>query len=89
MKLCRFWRAIGDRRGEAVTLNSIAMGYRILGETQKALEKYNEALSLSRDVVTAKRRPARSTMSARSIAHWERRKRRWRNTMKLCRFSKE
>ena len=38
MKLCRS-RAVGDRRGEAITLNNIGVVYRSLGETQKALEK--------------------------------------------------
>ena len=43
-------RAVGDRRGEAVTLNNIGVVYGSLGEMQKALEKYNEALPLRRDV---------------------------------------
>ena len=43
-------RAVGDRRGEAVTLNSIGVVYRSLGETQKALEKFNEALPISQAV---------------------------------------
>ena len=43
-------RAVGDRSGEADTLNNIGAVYRSLGETQKALEKYNEALPLSREI---------------------------------------
>ena len=33
------WRAVGDRSGEAATLNSIGLAYRSLGVTQKALDK--------------------------------------------------
>ncbi|HEU0185520.1 MAG TPA: CHAT domain-containing protein, partial [Blastocatellia bacterium] len=43
-------RAVGDRRGEATTLNNIGRVYYALGETRKALEKYNEALPLRRAV---------------------------------------
>jgi CHAT domain-containing protein/Tfp pilus assembly protein PilF len=39
-------REVGDRSGEATTLNNIGAAYRSLGEIQKALEKYNEALSI-------------------------------------------
>ena len=38
---------------EAETLHNIGEVYRSLGETQKALDKYNEALPLRRAVVTA------------------------------------
>ena len=47
MKLCRF-QAIGDRRGEAITLNNIGLVYHSLGEMRKALEKYNEALLINK-----------------------------------------
>ena len=46
MRLCRFRRAVGDRRREAHTLNNIGVVFRSLGEMQKALEKYNEALPI-------------------------------------------
>ena len=39
-------RAIGDRKGEAITLNSIGVVYQSTGEMQKALEKYNEILPI-------------------------------------------
>jgi CHAT domain-containing protein len=39
-------QAIGLRRGEAATLNNFGLVYWSLGETQKALEKYNEALPI-------------------------------------------
>jgi tetratricopeptide (TPR) repeat protein len=39
-------RTVGDRREEAVTLNSIGRVYQSMGETQKALEKFNEALPI-------------------------------------------
>src|SRR5262249_53178847 len=40
-------RAMDDRSGEVVALNSIGMVYQSLGETRKALEKFNEALPIS------------------------------------------
>src|SRR5262249_44663896 len=39
-----------DRRLEANALNNIGLVYRSLGETQKALEKYNESLQIIRRV---------------------------------------
>src|SRR5262249_48494777 len=43
-------RAVGDRIGEAITLNNIGLVYDSLGEIQKALEVFNEALLLRRAV---------------------------------------
>src|SRR5262245_3891264 len=43
-------REIGDRRGEAFTLNNIGSVYRSLGEMQRALEKLNESLLISRAI---------------------------------------
>jgi len=43
-------RAVGDRRGEANTLNNLGSVYNSLGEKQKALEYYNQALLLKRAV---------------------------------------
>jgi len=43
-------RAVGDRTGEATTLNNIGRVYAALGERQKALEYYTQALSLHRAV---------------------------------------
>ena len=42
-------RAVSDRGGEP-TLNNIGAVYESLGEMQKALEKYNEALPLRRAI---------------------------------------
>ncbi|MGH9752236.1 MAG: CHAT domain-containing protein, partial [Blastocatellia bacterium] len=44
------YRRATDRHGEAGTLNNIAEVHALLGEMQKALEKYNEALPLWRAV---------------------------------------
>ncbi|NET55917.1 MAG: tetratricopeptide repeat protein [Symploca sp. SIO2E6] len=44
------WRAVGDKKWEARTLNSIGFVYNSLGEKQKALEFYNQALPLLRAV---------------------------------------
>ncbi|MBD2391263.1 tetratricopeptide repeat protein [Aphanizomenon flos-aquae NRERC-008] len=44
------YRAVGDRRGEATTLNNIGAVYNALGEKQKALDYYNQALPIRRAV---------------------------------------
>ena len=43
-------REVGDRAGEAVTLNNIGEVYRGLGEPQRALEYYGQALPILREV---------------------------------------
>ncbi|MDB9437981.1 tetratricopeptide repeat protein, partial [Dolichospermum lemmermannii CS-548] len=43
-------RAVGNRRGEATTLNNIGLVYDALGEKQKALDFYNQALPILRAV---------------------------------------
>ena len=43
-------RAVGNRRGEAATLNNIGGVYDALGEKQKALDYYNQALPIRRAV---------------------------------------
>jgi tetratricopeptide (TPR) repeat protein len=42
------YRAVGDTRKEAVTLNNIGYIYSALGENQKALDYYNQSLPLIR-----------------------------------------
>jgi len=44
------WRAIGDRRSEAITLNNIGLVYYSLGDNQKALGFHTKALPLRRAV---------------------------------------
>ncbi|MFM6246213.1 MAG: CHAT domain-containing protein, partial [Dolichospermum sp.] len=44
------YRAVGDRGGEATTLNNIGGVYDALGEKQKALDYYNQALPIRRAV---------------------------------------
>jgi CHAT domain-containing protein/Tfp pilus assembly protein PilF len=46
----KLFRAGGDRRGEAATLNKIGRVYSDLGEQQKALEYYSQSLPLFRAV---------------------------------------
>ena len=41
---------MGDRSGEATTLNNIGKVYWVSGEKQKALQYYNQALPLKRAV---------------------------------------
>ena len=43
-------RQVGDRGGEATTLNNIGGVYSALGEKQKALDYYEQALPLRRQV---------------------------------------
>jgi tetratricopeptide (TPR) repeat protein len=43
-------RAVGDREGEAVTLNHLGLVHNELGDKQRALEHYNQALTLLRAV---------------------------------------
>jgi CHAT domain-containing protein len=43
-------RAVNNREGEAVTLNNIAFCYSKLGDKQKALDYYNQSLSIHRSV---------------------------------------
>ena len=81
------YRRASDRKGEAQTLNSIGTVYWSLGEMQKALEKYNEALPLRRAVGDRSGEAVThfNEHRRRSIGHWERCRRRWRRTMRLCR----
>ncbi|WP_300000012.1 tetratricopeptide repeat protein, partial [Anabaena sp. AL09] len=44
------YRAVGDRSWEAITLNNIGLVYSDLGEKQKALVFYNQALPIFRAV---------------------------------------
>ena len=44
------WRSVGNRQGEALTLNSIGRLYRDLGQQQTALDYYNQALPMWREV---------------------------------------
>ena len=43
-------REVGDRAGEAVTLNNIGAVYDGLGDRQRALEYYGQALPIMREV---------------------------------------
>ena len=43
-------QTVGDRSGEAGTLNNIGLVYDALGEKTKTLEYYNQALPISRAV---------------------------------------
>ena len=79
------FRRASDRKGEAQTLNNIGEVYWSLGEIRKAMEKFNEALPISRAIGDRRGRLKHLTTSARSTGHWERCRRRWRNSMKLCR----
>ena len=44
----KLWRAVGDRRFEALTLNGIGLTYYTLNDYQKTLEYYNQALEVRR-----------------------------------------
>ena len=54
----RLYRAAGDRGNEAATLNNIGEVYRGLGEPQRALEYYGQALPIrGRSATGPGRRP--------------------------------
>ncbi|MGH9967538.1 MAG: CHAT domain-containing protein [Pyrinomonadaceae bacterium] len=44
----QLYRSIGDRGGEALTLNNLGFSYQLIGENQKALDSYQQALSTYR-----------------------------------------
>jgi CHAT domain-containing protein/tetratricopeptide (TPR) repeat protein len=44
----RLYRSIGDKRGEAVTLNNLSTVYYTLGETGQAFKSFNDVLTLFR-----------------------------------------
>ena len=43
-------RSMGDRTGEATTLNNIGLVYHNISQPQEALKYYNQALPISRSV---------------------------------------
>jgi tetratricopeptide (TPR) repeat protein len=55
------YRQVGDKGGEATTLNNLGLVYSDLGEKRKALEYYAQALPLFRQVGTRAARPRPST----------------------------
>ena len=46
----RIRRPVGDRRGDASTLNTIGVTFSDLGEKQKALDYFNQALAIGREI---------------------------------------
>jgi tetratricopeptide (TPR) repeat protein len=44
------WQSLDDEYGQALSLNNIGLAYSSLGEKQKALDYYNQALPLTRTV---------------------------------------
>ncbi|XDE63228.1 tetratricopeptide repeat protein [Arthrospira platensis BEA 1257B] len=67
-------RAVGDRRGEATTLNNIGAVYSDLGEKQTALDYYNQALPLYWDVEDRGGKRELSTILAMCTTPWEKNK---------------
>jgi tetratricopeptide (TPR) repeat protein len=43
-------RSVGDRSGEAATLNNIGLVYNSISQPQEALKYYNQALPIRREV---------------------------------------
>jgi len=41
---------VGDRRGEAATLNNIGLAYNSISQPQEALKYFNQALPIMREV---------------------------------------
>ena len=52
-------REVGDRAGEAVTLNNMAEVYHTTGRPRRALELFEQALPLMREVGTGRARRSR------------------------------
>jgi tetratricopeptide (TPR) repeat protein len=46
----QLFQAVGDRRGEASSINNIGLLYSALGDKQKALDDYEQALRLFKDI---------------------------------------
>ncbi|UWU50260.1 Tetratricopeptide repeat-containing protein [Limnospira platensis C1] len=67
-------RAVGDRGGEATTLNNIGAVYSDLGEKQTALDYYNQALPLFRAVGDRGGKLLLSTILAVCTPTWEKNK---------------
>ena len=73
--------------GEAIFREAERLKNGTLEAKRKSIEKYHEALEQYRRAGDRKGRLKHSTTSAWSIGRWERCRRRWRSTMKLCRSS--
>ncbi len=41
---------MGDRRGEAVTLNNIGLAYNSISQPQEALKYFNQAFAMAREI---------------------------------------
>jgi tetratricopeptide (TPR) repeat protein len=61
--------AVGNRGGEATTLNNIGLLYSELGEKQKALEYYSQSLPLRR--ATGNRRGEATTLNNIGLVYSE------------------
>jgi tetratricopeptide (TPR) repeat protein len=64
----QLWRAVGERRVEAITLNNIGFVYHSLGEKRKALDFYTQALPLFRAV--SDRSEEAKTLNNISLAYY-------------------
>lgn len=63
----RQWREAGDRRAEAIALQSIGILYRIMGELQHSIEYYGQALALQK--ASNDRRGEGFTLNFIGLAH--------------------
>ena len=79
------YRQVGDRGGEATTLNNIGMVYDALGDKRKALDFFEQALPLSRQV--GDRRGEATTLNnlGLSMTPWATSAWRSTSTSRLCR----
>jgi tetratricopeptide (TPR) repeat protein len=76
----RLYHTLGERGKEAVCLAGIGKVYSDLGEKQKALEYYTQALAIIRAVGDRAGKPRRSTTSAGCTSISARSRRRWSTT---------
>jgi tetratricopeptide (TPR) repeat protein len=75
-------RALKDRVGEGTAVNGIGAAYSNLGQPQKALEFYNQALPLRRETGDKRAKPIRSTTSALSMTSLASRRKHWSSITK-------
>ena len=78
-------REVGDRAGEAATLNNIGVVYRGLGEPQRALEYFGQALPVLREVGDRAGEAATLNNIGVVYAVWASRSGRWSTSGRRCR----
>ena len=74
----------GDRSGEARTLHNIGLVYDSVGEKQRALDYYNQALPIERAVGNRSLEATTLTILAGLMIRWGKSKKHWITTIRRC-----